>query len=213
MTAELDKLAPDFVALQAELSPVDKSADNPFFKSKFAPLPEVRKAMQPILAKHNFGLSVFPTIIRDESGKPSNGLRFILLHSSGQKIEGEWLLTPAKNDSQGQGADATYKRRYGEMGITGAVADEDDDGHYASQPQAAKPAIKPAAKPADKTDADVKRDQLRAYATKQGLDLAKVAAKFAQVVTSKGKPVALKDAAASDIETFLVGLESGVVTI
>ena len=208
---ELDKLAPDFVALQAELSPVDKSADNPFFKSKFAPLPEVRKAMQPILAKHNFGLSIFPTIIRDEVGKPQNGLRFILLHSSGQKIEGEWLLTPAKHDSQGQGADVTYKRRFGEMSITGAVADEDDDGHYASQPR--PQAVKAVAPPAQKSDADMKRDELRDYAKKQGLDLAKVAAKFAQVVTSKGKPVALKDAPAEDIASFIVSLETGVVTI
>ena len=209
---ELDKLAPDFVALQAELSPVDKSADNPFFKSKFAPLPEVRKAMQPILAKHNFGLSVFPTIIRDEVGKPQNGLRFILLHASGQFIDGEWLLTPAKNDSQGQGADATYKRRYGEMGITGAVADEDDDGHYASLPQPAAVA-KTNGKPAAKSDADLKRDQLRDYATKKKLDLAKVAAKFAETVKVNGKPVELKNAPAGDIESFIVSLETGVVTV
>jgi hypothetical protein len=209
---ELDKLAPDFVALQAELSPVDKSADNPFFKSKFAPLPEVRKAMQPILAKHNFGLSVFPTIIRDEVGKPQNGLRFILLHASGQYIDGEWLLTPAKNDSQGQGADTTYKRRYGEMGITGAVADDDDDGHYASQPRPVA-AAKTNGKPVTKSDADLKRDELRDYATKQKLDLAKVAAKFAATVKVDGKPVELKNAPADDIESFIVSLETGVVTV
>jgi hypothetical protein len=210
---ELDKLAPDFVALQAELSPVDKSADNPFFKSKFAPLPEVRKAMQPILAKHNFGLSVFPTIIRDEVGKPQNGLRFILLHASGQYIDGEWLLTPAKNDSQGQGADTTYKRRYGEMGITGAVADDDDDGNYASQPRPQAVVAKPAVKPAEQIQADLYRDELRDYAKSQKLDLAKVAAKFAQIVTSKGKPVALKDAPADDIQAFIVSLKTGAVTV
>ena len=47
---ELDKLAPAVVKLQSLLSPVDKSADNPFFKSKYAPLPEVRAALQPLLA-------------------------------------------------------------------------------------------------------------------------------------------------------------------
>jgi hypothetical protein len=208
---ELDKLAPDFVALQAELSPVDKSADNPFFKSKFAPLPEVRKAMQPILAKHNFGLSVFPAIIRDEVGKPQNGLRFILLHASGQYIDGEWLLTPGKNDSQGQGADTTYKRRFGEMSITGLVADDDDDGNYASQPR--PQASKPAVKPAEKTEADLKRDELREYAKKKNLDLAKVATKFSQTVKENGKPVDLKNAPAVDIEAFIVSLETGVVTV
>ena len=208
---EFDKLAPDFVAMQAELSPVDKSADNPFFKSKFAPLPEVRKAAQPILAKHNFGLSVFPAIIRDEAGKPQNGLRFILLHASGQHIDGEWLLTPAKNDSQGQGADITYKRRFGEMSITGLVADEDDDGNYASQPrpQAAKPAVKPA----EKTDADLRRDELRDYAKEKNLDLGKIATKFSQTVSANGKPVELKNAPADDIEAFMVSLETGVVSV
>lgn len=129
---DLDKLAPDFVALQADLAPVDKSADNPFFKSKFAPLPEVRKAMQPVLAKHNFGLATFPTIVYDVDGNPHNGLHFYLIHASGQYLDGEWMLTPAKRDPQGEGADTTYKRRYAEMAITGLVADEDDDGHRAS---------------------------------------------------------------------------------
>ena len=203
---ELDKLAPAVVAMQAALSPVDKSASNPFFKSKYAPLPEVRAAMQPILAANKLALVTMPTIIDGQ-----NGLHFYLLHASGQYLEGQWLLTPAKRDPQGEGADTTYKRRFGEMAITGLVADDDDDGHYASQPR--PQAAKAVAPPAKKTEADHKRDELRAYAILKDLDLAKVAAKFAQVVTSKGKPVALKDAPAEDIASFIVSLETGVVTI
>jgi hypothetical protein len=207
---ELDKLAPAIIAMQAALSPVDKSASNPFFKSKYAPLPEVRAAMQPILAANNLALVTLPAVI-DSNGVQQNGLRFMLIHSSGQYLDGYWLLTPGKNDSQGQGADTTYKRRFGEMSITGLVADDDDDGNYASQPR--PQAVKDVAPPAQKTDADIKRDELRNYAKKQGLDLAKVAAKFAQVVTSKGKPVALKDAPADDIQAFIVSLETGAVTV
>jgi hypothetical protein len=129
MQMELDKLAPAVVAMQAALSPVDKSAANPFFKSKYAPLPEVRAAMQPLLAENKLALLTFPTII---DGK--NGLHFYLLHESGQYIDGQWLLTPAKHDPQGEGSDTTYKRRYAEMAITGLVADEDDDGNAASAP-------------------------------------------------------------------------------
>ncbi len=208
---ELDKLAPDFVALQAELAPVDKSAANPFFKSKYAPLPEVRAAMQPIFAKHNFGLSVFPTIIVNAvTGAAQNGLRFMLIHSSGQYIDGEWLLTPAKNDSQGQGADTTYKRRFGEMAITGLVADEDDDGHAASRP-APQQRQQPVSKPAQRSEADVKRDELRTLAAQKGWDLGRVAAAFATKVNGGGGD--LKSASVKDIEAFILGLQSGAITV
>lgn len=129
---ELDKLAPAVVALQASLSPVDKSAANPFFKSKYAPLPEVRAALQPLLAANKLALLTFPTIIDGQ-----NGLHFYLIHASGQYIDGQWLLTPAKKDPQGEGSDCTYKRRYAEMAITGLVADEDDDANAASGSRAA----------------------------------------------------------------------------
>lgn len=206
-----DKLAPDFVALQAALAPVEKSASNPFFKSKYAPLPEVREAMQPLLAKHNFGLSVVPAII-DNGGMMQNGLKFLLLHKSGQYIEGMWLLTPAKNDSQGQGADVTYKRRFGEMSITGLVADEDDDGNTASFRPAAAAAAKPKPEPV-KSEADLKRDQLRALAESRKWDLTKVAAKFSETVKVNGKKCQLKDAPAESVESFITSLETGVVTL
>lgn len=206
-----EKLAPDFVALQADLAPVEKSAANPFFKSKYAPLPEVREALQPLLAKHNFGLAVVPTIIKTESGV-QNGLQFILLHKSGEFIEGEWLLTPAKNDSQGQGADVTYKRRFGEMAITGLVADEDDDGNSASF-RGAAPAAAKAVKQQPKSEADVKRDQLRSLSESKGWDLAKVRAKFSETVKVNGKPADLLKANADDIESFITSLETGVVKI
>lgn len=207
-----DKLAPDFVALQADLAPVEKSAANPFFKSKYAPLPEVREALQPLLAKHNFGLATPPCIIRTENGV-QNGLHFILMHTSGQTLEGEWLLTPAKNDSQGQGADVTYKRRFGEMAITGLVADEDDDGNTASFRPAAQPRTATAKPQPAKSEADVKRDQLRTLAESKGWDLAKVAAKFSETVKVNGNPADLKKAAAGDVESFITSLETGVVTI
>jgi hypothetical protein len=125
---ELDKLAPAVVKLQSLLSPVDKSADNPFFKSKYAPLPEVRAALQPLLASCDLALVTMPTIIDGH-----NGLHFYLFHASGQYLDGQWMLTPAQRTPQGEGADTTYKQRFGIMAITGLVADEDDDGAQASK--------------------------------------------------------------------------------
>lgn len=200
-----ENLAPDFVALQADLAPLEKSAVNPFFKSKYAPLPEVRAAMQPLLAKHNFGLAVVPEVIEGE-----NGLHFMLIHKSGEVIDGYWKLTPGKKDSQGEGADTTYKRRFGEMSIVGLVADEDDDGNTASFRPAAAPvkASKPAAPP---SEADKKRNELRSLAGQRGWELAKIAKAFSDTVTVDGKPGDLKKASADDIESFIVSLEAGVV--
>ncbi len=200
---ELDKLAPAVVAMQAALSPVDKSAANPFFKSKYAPLPEVRAAMQPLLAANGLALLTFPAVIDGV-----NGLHFYLIHESGQYLDGEWLLTPAKRDPQGEGADTTYKRRFGEMAITGLVADEDDDGHAASRPapqQRAQP------NPVVRSDADLKRDELRELANLNGWDLATVAAKFAETVKEGTND--LKKASADEVSAFIVCLESGVVKI
>ena len=125
---ELDKLAAAVVKLQSMLSPVDKSADNPFFKSKYAPLPEVRAALQPLLASCDLALVTMP-MIKDGT----NGLHFYLFHASGQYLDGEWLLTPAQRTPQGEGADVTFKQRYGIQAITGLVADLDDDGNEASK--------------------------------------------------------------------------------
>lgn len=146
----LDKLAPAIVKLQSSLTPVGKSADNPFFKSKYAPLPEVRAALQPLLAANKLALLTFPAIIDGQ-----NGLHFYLIHESGQYIEGQWLLTPAKKDPQGEGSDTTYKQRYALQAITGLVADDDDDGQAASMPPRAP------AKTKATSELDQAKDRLR----------------------------------------------------
>lgn len=177
---ELDKLAPAVVALQASLSPVDKSAANPFFKSKYAPLPEVRAALQPLLAANGLALMTFPTIIDGQ-----NGLHFYLIHESGQYIDGQWLLTPAKRDPQGEGSDTTYKRRYAEMAITGLVADEDDDGNSASVVTAKYTAT--ASRPsASKSNAlDSAKAKLRDAIKSSGVD----AKEYSWVATAKDSDV------------------------
>lgn len=207
--SELDKFAPAVVALQAALIPVDKSASNPFFKSKYAPLPEVRAALQPLLAQNNLALLTFPAIIDCPTG-PQNGLKFWLIHESGQHITGEWLLTPAKRDPQGEGADTTYKRRFGEMAITGLVADDDDDGHAASRP--VQQPVKAVQKPS--SPADVKRAELKKLAAEKGWTLAQVADAYEKSIKIvDGVSGDLKTASAGDVAAFMVALEAGLVTI
>lgn len=130
-TTDLSSLAKALVALQADLTPVAKTASNPFFKSSYAPLPEVMQSVQPLLAKHKLAVSQFMTSLNGESA-----LRTILIHESGQFIEDVSPLLLAKTDPQGQGSAVTYARRYGLMAVLGLVADEDDDGNAASTPSA-----------------------------------------------------------------------------
>ncbi|BCO56118.1 hypothetical protein MINTM005_13620 [Mycobacterium intracellulare] len=172
---ELDQLAPALVAFQAELGTVEKSADNPFFKSKYAPLPEVRATLQPLLAKHKLALIALPAIIRDYGAPGStpspgvNGLRWILLHESGQHLEGEWMLTPKDHTPQGEGSDVTYKRRYGDMAITGLVADDDDDdGQAASAPPRKLAAAGAGSSKKAAKDLEAAKDKLREAIDKSG---------------------------------------------
>ena len=160
MEQNLDKLAPALVALQSEMKPVAKTATNPFFKSSYAPLPEVMEAAQPLLAKHKLAISQFVTHLGDTSA-----LRTILLHESGQSLQDVQPLLLTKQDPQSQGSAITYARRYGVMAVLGLVADEDDDGNSASQGYSKAPQAKPI-----KTVTEAEIDQIYDLAKAKGKD-------------------------------------------
>ena len=124
---DLDQLAAALVSAQAEFAAIPKTADNPFFKSKYAPLSTVVEVTQPILAKHGLAVSQHPVVLDGESA-----LTTYLLHSSGQQLVSTMRLCAAKNDPQGQGAAITYARRFAFMAVLGLVADDDDDGNTAT---------------------------------------------------------------------------------
>lgn len=125
----ITKLAQALLAAQAEFSAVPKGSDNPFFKSKYAALPDVVKHTTPVLAKHGLGVSQFVDNVNGE-----DALTTYLIHSSGEFISHSMLLHLVKDDPQAQGSAITYARRYSYMSCLGLVADEDDDGNAASKP-------------------------------------------------------------------------------
>lgn len=126
---EIDQLSKALVAAQAEFSAVPKGSDNPFFKSKYAALPDVVATTSPVLAKH--GLAVTQFINTLDTGE--DALTTYVLHESGQFISHQMRLHLPKQDPQGQGSAVTYARRYAYMSALGVVADVDDDGNAASQ--------------------------------------------------------------------------------
>lgn len=136
-----------FAALQAEIRPAVKDATNPAFRSKYADLAAVWEAIKEPLKNHGFSVIQSP----DFEGE-SMWLKTIVLHESGESVEGRYPLRPTKQDPQGYGSALTYARRYSLSAMLGVVADIDDDGNEASgvKTNGAAPA-----KPAAPQDPDV----------------------------------------------------------
>ena len=125
---EINELAAALVAAQGEFGAVPKGSINPFFKSKYAALPDVVAHASPVLSKHGLAVSQF---ISNQNGLDT--LVTYLLHKSGQFMSHTMLLHMVKEDPQAQGSAVTYARRYAYMSVLGLVADEDDDGQRATQ--------------------------------------------------------------------------------
>ncbi|EEO6569076.1 ERF family protein [Listeria seeligeri] len=118
-----------------------KSADNPFFKSKYVPLESVISAVK----KHapELGLSYIQIPLTEEN---KVGVKTILMHASGEFVEFDPFMLPLdKNTAQGAGSALTYARRYTLSAAFGIASDEDDDGNSASGNT--KPSNKNQAKP------------------------------------------------------------------
>jgi len=135
MSQEVKELATALSKAQGEMVPAKKSAENPFFKSKYADLASVWDVCREPLSKN--GLSIIQaTAIAD--GKTL--LRTILLHSSGQWVESQYPVNPVKTDPQGVGSAITYARRYTLMAMVGIAPEEDDvEGAVDRSPAKAKP--------------------------------------------------------------------------
>lgn len=185
-------LAEALVQAQAEMGHPKLSGFNPHFKSKFAPLIEVKKIYQPVLAKYHLYVThlVGPTEIESYKGFDDNGNKSItrmawvpvttkLFHApSGECIEmtGRWPSMKAVTHQVG--AVISYARRYQVCALLDIVADEDDDGNAGAEvpprqsypkKQPPKPAAKKAApkaenpNPADASVSDA--DALASYIT------------------------------------------------
>lgn len=124
----MKELATALAKAQSQIKAAMKDSINPHFKSKYADLSAIWDACREPLTKN--GLSVVQATDFDAG---EVWLKTILLHSSGEQLEGRYPLRPIKQDPQGFGSAITYARRYSLAAMIGVVADEDDDGNRASQ--------------------------------------------------------------------------------
>jgi hypothetical protein len=113
------------VAFQAECPIVHKDETNPHFKSKFATILAMKGTVQPLLAKHGLAVLQFP--IGNGSGTET-GCRTIIVHTSGESIEGDFLIPIGDRiDAQKACAAVSYARRFALSGALGLVTAEDVD--------------------------------------------------------------------------------------
>lgn len=124
------KINAAILAAQAEMKPVKKDRNNPFYNSKYADLPAVWESIEPF-RKH--GLTIVQMPVASEPHTIAIETR--MTHTSGEWYASTLVLPLAKNDPQGVGSALTYGRRYALGCMTGQVTEEDDDGNAASQPQ------------------------------------------------------------------------------
>lgn len=127
---QINELGASLAKAQKAMKVAGKTSENPFFKSKYAGLPEVWEACRDALTSNGLSFSQVPDF--NDDGRV--WLETVLLHSSGQWISGRYPVSPVKNDPQGIMSAITYARRGALAAMCGVVSDDasDDDGEAAS---------------------------------------------------------------------------------
>lgn len=142
MTKET-KLLSAILAVQQGAPFIDKSSDNPFFKSKYAGLPEVWRSIKDLMGENK--LIVFHTM---EATEGDYIVTKIMHAETGESIESRSRIMLQKATAQEYGSYITYMRRYALTAMLGLVTDEDDDGNKATE-KANKEQSKPVNKKPD----------------------------------------------------------------
>ena len=156
------KIAAALVEVQRELPVVERDqsatvkSDKGQYSYTYADLTSVSLAIYPRLTANGLAFTAFPTI--GTAGRYV--LRYLLLHASGEYLDGEFPLPADSKSPQAMGSMITYARRYALCAVTG-VTTADDDGaaaEYSTRQQAAAETVPP-----------VDNEQLQAIGAVQGV--------------------------------------------
>ena len=124
----IKNIAAALLKFDGEVSKIAKGETNPFFKNKYAALPDILSAIKEPLLKSGLTVKQFPV--------GEHEMTTIIIHAeSGEFLESTYRMKPAKDDPQGEGSRITYQRRYALGAVLGLNIDEDDDGNKASEPK------------------------------------------------------------------------------
>jgi hypothetical protein len=121
----IKNIAAAMLVFAAEVDKIEKTETNPFFKSKYASLPNILAAIKTPLERAKLVVSCIPT--------GDNQLTTLVLHTeSGEYLGGTNNMMPVKSDPQSLGSAITYNRRYCIGAILNLNIDDDDDGNTAT---------------------------------------------------------------------------------
>jgi hypothetical protein len=155
----ISKLAAALVAAQAEVQNPTKNKQNPHLKNWYADLTATLAAVLPVLAKHKLAVVQMPCELDD-----APALTTLVIHESGEWLETTAKTRPVKTDPQNIGSAMTYARRYALQAIAGVAAEDDDDGHAASQPAKAQPSATMKPVLSERLDSAPKAEPVSAWA-------------------------------------------------
>jgi len=115
------KLAGALCKAQQSMGGAVRDASNPFFKSKYADLGAVVKAVKEPFAENGLSYVQFPV-----SEENRIGISTRLMHSSGEWLEQDFSIPFTQIDPQKAGSCLSYFRRYALAAIAGVPQVDDD---------------------------------------------------------------------------------------
>ena len=115
---------------------IEKTKENPFYKSKYFDINDLLAVLNPALEKQ--GLSVIQPLDMETGTNLHAVIRTII--TDGKETQIYTLPLPTIQDPQKMGSAITYYRRYSLQSLFGLQTNDDDDGNVASKatPQKAK---------------------------------------------------------------------------
>ena len=128
------KIYEKIAAVQGELTNPLAKTENPYYKSKYAALPDILDLIRPVLAKHGIALIQYPETTKEEDGSLLLSIRTKLAMTVGEADEvldcGAMSIPVTGLNAQQVGAVITYYRRYAIKALF-AIEAEDDDANVA----------------------------------------------------------------------------------
>ena len=135
-SSNLSELIKALIKVQEAIKPVKKTAENPFYHSKYADLVTIWESCRATLTANGFAV----TQVTHQGDNGYTLLETVLLHTSGEWLAGELPILPDKSGPQAFGSALTYARRYSLAALLGIVTEgEDDDAETATQRGKAQP--------------------------------------------------------------------------
>lgn len=125
------------LALQADIKPIAKDSENPFFKSNYFDVNAVIASLRPLLSKH--GLVVLQPL-SEINGEPA--IETHIIEASTGKQMGFKTPLIKHDDPQKYGSIITYTRRYALVSLFLLEGEEDDDAEKVSAPKRTETASK-----------------------------------------------------------------------